>query len=120
MAKIVFISHPVRGNVKENIESAIKVLKAVHTKDILPLAPYIESVQYLDPGNIEDNDKGLELDLEILRKGYVDELWLCGPRISDGMKQEIEICLGNGIPIVCHNPGLKEEFERIKSEWEKR
>ena len=120
MAKIVFISHPVRGDIKKNVESAIQIMKAVHTKDILPLAPYLESMYYLDPGNSEDNDKGMEVDFEILRKRFVDELWLCGPRISEGMRTEIQICLEKGIPVVCYNPELTEDLEKIKSKFEKR
>ena len=119
MSKIVFICHPVRGDVKKNVESAVKIMKEVHTMDLLPLAPYLESLYYLDDKIENERDLGMRVGFEIIRKGFFDELWVCGPRISEGMEMEIKICLERGIPIVCYNPALEKDFERIKQNYEK-
>lgn len=100
MAKTVFIGHPIRGDVRGNVEKVLKICAEVHTKDIIPVAPYLVSLQYLDDGILEDRELGVEANHECFRRDYVDELWLFGDRISTGMWEEIRLAKEMNIPII--------------------
>ena len=100
MAKTVFIAHPISGDIRGNVAKVLKICAEVHTKDVIPVAPYLVSLQYLDDTVTEDRDLGMEANHECFRRGYVDELWLFGDRISIGMKKEILLAKEIGIPII--------------------
>jgi hypothetical protein len=74
--KMVFIAHPIRGDVKGNIRRVISICKEIHTNEIIPVAPYLVSLQYLDDEVMEDRELGVDANLEYFRRGYIDELWL--------------------------------------------
>lgn len=82
MSKTVFIGHPIDGDVTGNVEKVLKICQFVHTKDIIPVAPYLVSLQYLDDGVVEDRKLGMEANHECFRRRYIDELWLFGDHIS--------------------------------------
>ncbi len=111
MTKRVFIAHPIAGNVQENCKAVVEICRAVHTSEILPFAPYLASLQYLDDTVKDERELGICLNKDVL--SIVDELWLCGPRISLGMQQEIRYALELGIPIKCYNLGLQSELEKL-------
>lgn len=117
MPKVVFIAHPVAGNIQENVKNALSICKSIHTHDILPVAPYLESLQYLDDDKPEERKLGQARNKEFFTRKMIDELWLCGPRISDGMKEEVELSLKHGIPIKCYNPDLQAELDKIVEEF---
>ena len=109
MAKTVFIAHPISGDIRGNIKKVLKICAEVHTKDIIPIAPYLVSLQYLDDGVIEDRELGMEANHECFRRGYVDEIWLFGDRISVGMK-EILLAKEMGIPIIPKTERTRREL----------
>jgi len=43
----------------------------------------------------------------------MDEVRVCRPEISEGMKEEIRLAAENGIPIICRNKELRPGLERI-------
>lgn len=110
MAKTVFIGHPIRGDVRGNVEKVLKICAEVHTKDIIPVAPYLVSLQYLDDRVIEDRELGMEANHECFRRGYVDELWLFGDRISTGMWKEILLAKEMHIPIIAKTEGTRRDL----------
>ena len=89
--KTVFIGHPIGGDVKGNMEKVLKICEEIHTKDTIPVAPYLISLQYLNDEVIEDRELGTEANYECFHRRYVDELWLFGEKISAGMEKEISL-----------------------------
>lgn len=114
MTKTVFIGHPIAGDIKANAEKVLNICKEVHTKDIIPVAPYLVSLQYLNDEVIEDRELGMEANHECFRRGYVDELWLFGDRISTGMKGEVELAKELNIPIIPKTENTKKDLEKLK------
>lgn len=110
--KTVFIGHPISGDVKNNIAKVLAICAKVHKRDVIPLAPYITALQYLDDANPDQRALGIEANQEYFRRGFVDELWLFGDRISSGMDQEISIAREMNIPIITMSEGTRREFER--------
>lgn len=111
MKKTIFISHPIGGDVDNNIKKVLKICARVHTKSIIPVLPYLVSLQYLNDEIIEDKRLGIAANLECFRRGYVDEVWLYGDRISPGMKEEIALARKLGIPIIAKTPQTKRTLQ---------
>ena len=110
MTKLVFIAHPITGNIEENIKDILKICKKVHTSDIIPIAPYLVAFQYLDNEIKDDKEKGVQANKVFFKRKIIDELWLCGDKISKGMREEIRLSKENNIPIKCYNKELEKEL----------
>lgn len=104
--KIVYIAHPIAGDVHGNVERILQIVKEINMtrEDIVPFAPYITDVLALDDSNFVERDRGIRNDIAILRAGIVDELWVYGPKVSGGMQAEIELAYNLGISIVAKDP----------------
>ena len=89
------------------------MLRCTHKK-IIPVAPYLISLQYLNDEVIEDFELGMEVNHECLHRRYINEFCLFGDRISSGMRQEIELEKEMNIPIFPKTDGTKKDFENIK------
>lgn len=98
--KIVYIAHPISGDINGNVLKVLSLCKKYHTAKILPFAPYIVSLQYLDDTKKEDRERGIQANIEFFNRKIIDELWVCGDRVSDGMKKEIELAEKLKIPVV--------------------
>jgi hypothetical protein len=98
--KLVFIAHPVRGDVAGNLEKVKQLVRkaSLYYSEITPIAPY-----YLYCNALDDNDEH-EREFGMIQSRFVltkcDELWLCGDRISKGMKEEIKTAKEYNIPII--------------------
>lgn len=99
--KVVFIAHPLSGDIKGNVNKVLRICRDLHTREIIPCAPYLAALHYLDDTVIEHREIGIEANLECFRRKFIDELWLFGDRISPGMWQEILLAREMGIPIVA-------------------
>lgn len=113
MPKLIYIAHQVGGDVQANVQSILAICKQIHTADIIPVVPYLVALQYLRDHVSEDRELGTQANLEFLRRKLVDEVWLCGPRISEGMKAEILLAQSQQIPIHCYNSALQKELEGL-------
>lgn len=113
MKKTVFIGHPIGGNIKGNIEKVLKICAELHTKNIIPVAPYLISLQYLNDTVIEDRELGMEANYECFHRRYVDELWLFGDRISAGMEKEVLLAREMNISIVPKTEGTERDFKML-------
>ncbi len=112
--KVVFIGHAISGDVKGNVEKIFKICKKIHNKQVIPCVPYLASLRYLEDEVKQDREMGIQSNLECFRRRFVDELWLFGDRISNGMKQEIALALKMKIPVVPKTRGAREDFRRLK------
>ena len=108
--KIVYIAHPVSGNIKENVDRIISIVRFINLTmpDIIPFAPYIVDCLALDDINELERDRGIKNDVALLKAGFISEMWLYGDRISVGMKNEIEIAKKMKIKVVSKSEGTKE------------
>ena len=109
---LVYIAHPISGDVEKNIQSVLKICREVHleSNDIIPFAPYITTLQYLKEEVSEERILGLGANTMLFERRVMDELWLCGDRISKGMTQEILLCIEHGIHIRCYNQDLYNDY----------
>jgi hypothetical protein len=117
MPKIVFLAHPIRGDSEGNIKKVLELCKKIHSDSIIPCVPYIARLQYLDDAKGKERNLGIAANKEYFERKLIDEVWLCGPTISEGMKAEIELAQQNGIPIHCHNPALQKQLGAILNEY---
>lgn len=105
--KIVYIAHPIGGDVKNNLRKIIAIVRDINLKhnDIMPMAHHVVDCLALNDDIPEERERGLLNGKEILCKGVCDELWLYGNKVSQGMIDEINIFTGQRRPIV---PKTKE------------
>lgn len=111
--KTVFIAHPISGDIQGNISKVLKICKEVHTKEIVPVVPYLISLQYLDDDIVEDRQLGIDANLECFHRGFIDELWLFGDCISSGMQEEVLLAVKLSIPIIPKTEETRKDFRRI-------
>jgi len=111
--KVVFIAHPISGDVPGNSGKVLEICRRVHDRDTIPFVPYLVALQYLDDEVAEDRELGIEANLEFFHRGYIDEVWLFGDRISTGMEREVRLALELGIPVVPQTERTKREFVRF-------
>lgn len=107
--KIAYIVHPIAGDVHGNVQKILEIVKGINRtrSNVVPFAPYIADVLVLDDDDAGQRSRGIGNDMAILKSGIVNELWVYGPRISGGMKAEIELAFELNIPIVVMEPDLK-------------
>jgi len=89
--KKVYICSPYRGRSEQevggNVAQAIQYCRYAVNQGAFPICPHIYLTRFLDDGNAAERRLGLELGLELLRD--CAEVWVCGERISEGMRGEI-------------------------------
>ncbi len=95
--QLVYICSPFAGDTKHNIIRVLGYCRFAVSKGYIPLAPHLHYPQFMDDGNREERDLGLNFALVLLSK--CDELWVFGHRVSDGMAREISKAKKQGIPI---------------------
>jgi hypothetical protein len=57
-------------------------------KGNIPIAPHVYFTQFLDENSEEERTLGISMGIELLK--MCDELRVCGDKITEGMKMEIE------------------------------
>ena len=99
--KIVYIAHPIGGDVEANLKDLIRIIRKLNLKSpfIVPFCPYYADVIALNDSISDERERGMSNDIEILKRGMVDEVWLTGSRISAGMEAERRLALSIGIPV---------------------
>lgn len=108
LKKMVFIAHPISGDVLVNIEKVLNICKTIHDDKVIPCVPYLATLKYLDYEILKDKDLGVMVSMEYFYRGFIDELWLFGDVISKGMKREINLALDLNIPIISKSDGTKD------------
>lgn len=111
--KTVFIAHPIAGDIKANMRRVLDICEQVHTADIIPVVPYLVSLQYLDDTVEEHRTLGIAANVEALKRRFVDELWLFGDRISSGMRHEITIAHECNIPVIPKTPDTERQYAEL-------
>lgn len=97
---VAYLAHPVGGDVEKNLEAAKAMYR--HYTVIFPwvalVAPWITECELWDDADPEQRRAGLERCKAVVAK--CDELWLCGPRVSEGMAIECEAAMAAGVVMI--------------------
>lgn len=118
MAKLVYVVHPLGGDVEENVKKVLKICKEIHTQDIIPITPYLITLQYLQDHVPEERVRGMKTNQVLLEKKAIDETWVFGHKISSGMREDILMSLKHGIPVVCKSQILEGGLKEITREFQ--
>jgi hypothetical protein len=107
--KIVYIAHPIKGDVFNNSLKVRKIIREINLtqSDILPFAHYLVDLLCLNDDTPSERQRGINNDTALMKAGFIDEIWLYGDRISNGMKHEIELAKVLYIPIISKSEGTK-------------
>lgn len=99
--KIIYIAHPISGDIQGNLEKIRQIARHLNLTepDIIPFAPYWFDCHVLDDNNPLERDRGIKNDRAFFERGLIDEVWLYGDRISNGMAAEVALAISNGIPV---------------------
>lgn len=110
--KVVYIAHPIGGDVENNIKKVIKICREVNLTetDVTPFVPYLSDLYALNDSKTEERERGFKNNFNLLNKGFIDEIWLYGNRISNGMRAEINLCIELGIKVIAKTPQTIKEL----------
>ncbi|MDT8719692.1 hypothetical protein IAI10_23945 [Clostridium sp. 19966] len=95
--KLVYICSPYAGDIEKNVEFAKAACMYAMRQNCTPVAVHLLYPQLLDDSEPVQRQAGIRMGLRILEAA--DELWLCGSRISEGMRAEIAATKQFGIPV---------------------
>ena len=98
---IVYICSPYSGDVTHNIEMACRYSRFAVDEGCVPIAPHLWLPLFIS--EVEERELAMSAGLRLMDK--CSELWVCGDRISDGMRREMAYAADNGI-LIRH---VKEE-----------
>lgn len=126
--KLVYLAHPVGGNIQENVKDVLSILREIHTRSmsmdncmVLPFAPYMTCLQYLDDNVSKERELGILLDKEFFVRGIMDEVWFSGSKFSKGMIAEVGLCVKYSIPMKCYERDkfLQPELDSLVEKFSK-
>ena len=96
--KLIYLAHPVRGDVVNNLARAKRWWKWVidNYSDVAVVAGWVVECEILDDSNEAQRAAGLQRDVACALR--CDEIWLVGGRVSEGMNIECDAMLAAGKP----------------------
>ena len=92
---IVYICSPYSGDVERNTLAARRYSRHATELGYVALAPHLLLPQYIS----EETERELAISIGLHLLSLCQEIWVCGDRVSDGMKREIENARMAGIPV---------------------
>ena len=95
--KLIYICSPYAGSIGENVRFARAACRYAAKQACAPVAPHLLYPQFLNDAVPIERNAGIEMGLRLL--SVCDELWVCGSKISEGMKKEINEAKRLGIPV---------------------
>lgn len=116
--KIVYIAHPISGDVAGNLQKIKEIAREITLKypDVVAFAPYWFDCHFLDDNIPEERQRGIRNDREFFERKVIDEVWLYGDRISKGMREEIKLAQRLGIIVVPMTTGTLSRFSQVLEE----
>lgn len=86
--KVVYMAHPVAGNVDDNLIKARAWFKWIEDKytNVVVVANWILECELFGDEDPKARERGIRRSCAVLER--CDELWLVGPHISKGMAEE--------------------------------
>lgn len=97
--KIVYICHPISGDVEGNVEKIKKIIRHINmtTPDVVPFAPYLGDILAMNDAVPSERARGIKNDKVFFERKIIDELWVCSNTITSGMDAEIKLAEKLGI-----------------------
>ena len=110
--KLVYIASPYAGDVEGNVAFAKAACRYAAAKGDTPVAVHLMYPQFLDDRVPKEREAGLKMGRRVL--AVCEEIWLCGEKLSAGMRAEKAEAERLGIPIrqvpsFCIFPALKQK-----------
>lgn len=103
--EIAYIIHPLKGDeyftLEQNIERVRGICKNLYSKELMPISVALYFSQFMDDTKKEDRELGLEFDLEILRRDFINKILAYDHKISHGMKLELNVAKERTLPLIC-------------------
>lgn len=108
----VYICHPIKGNKDANLKDILKIVRVINLTmpDVVPLTNYFADCLALCDEIEEERRKGLYNDRKLLESGIVDEVWVFGDKVTEGMLNEIKTAKKRGIPVKYINKEVFVDF----------
>jgi hypothetical protein len=99
--KIAYIAHPISGDVQANLADLRRIVRKINLqyRNVLPFVPYYVDIVSMNDEIQEERERGLQNDVEIIKRKMPDELWLTGEKVSQGMIIERDAAIAAGIPV---------------------
>lgn len=91
------LSAPTPEGVAANLTRAKRWVAWAYGEGVAPVAPWITCCEVLDDSDPEMRQRGLACDFATIER--MDELWLVGGRVSNGMLLESEWARKHGIEV---------------------
>lgn len=99
--RLAYLCHPVSG--KDMIETDANLHRAklwlrwatLAHPSVAVIAPYIPMCEVMDDSDQAMRERGIATDLAVIDR--CDEIWLCGGRVSRGMKLELAHAQDRGL-----------------------
>jgi hypothetical protein len=101
--KVVYLAHPLgsvsREGTDANLKRAMRWYKYLTQfyPEVAVVADWIVTCLVLDDRTPEDRVRGIAMNAAVL--ALCDEVWLCGGRISQGMRDEADLATQTNIPV---------------------
>lgn len=110
--KIVYIAHPISGDITGNLEKVKQIGRKINLEEpaVVPFAHYYFDCHSLDDNVPAERVRGIKNDIELMKRGFIDEVRLYGDKISRGMRAEVELAKELGIPVVAMTEQTKREL----------
>lgn len=108
---IVWVAHEVSGDVEGNLAKITKICEKIQRSGVQPFFPSFTSRRYETKLNPEES---LAQVTTFFEAGFIDELWLYGPGISEGMLREINLARANGIRVVAKTRGTRAALKKLQ------
>lgn len=89
MQKLVYVCAPLSGDIIRNLLEVIRYTRYVLKCGAVPIVPHFFALS-LDDNNPEERGLGMGAGRFLLL--HCDEMWIFGPRISEGMVSEMKLC----------------------------
>lgn len=106
--KIIYIAHPIGGDVKGNLLEISRIYNHLSIEDkIIPFVPYYATVLSLDDTVPVLRDIGFSHNEALFKSGIIDEVWLYGKRITEGMRVEIDWANELKIAVLSKSEGTR-------------
>jgi len=122
--KIVYILHPVAGDVDANLARIRAIVKKINTEPqyagIVPIVPYyVDFVTLNDQNATEKERHRLNVQYILKRQINIREVWLFGDKITDDVRETLLAAFASRIKVIAQNPNLFDELKTIYSQWAK-
>ena len=113
--KIVYIAHPIGGDVKKNLEKIAMIGRHINLNEpgVIPFAPYYMDCYSLIDDEPNERARGIQNSIHFVNPHFIDEIRLYGDKISAGMGVEIETARQKRIRIIPMTEGTKRDYRKM-------